>query len=79
MNVLKDMWLKSTIASLVSVTRTAGDDLLLGEVGKREASNLDGGLNDSSGSEGVARSALTLVLDWVDSTLGSPVDGSWKS
>jgi len=53
----------------------AGDNLLLGELdelaGLEEVSTLDG----ADGGEGPAGTASGLVLDWVDGTLGSPVNG----
>ena len=56
----------------------AGEDFMLGEgekgSGLEEVSTLDG----AGGGEGPARTTSTLILDCVNSTLGSPVNGSWK-
>ena len=72
--------LPSTIASIGGLV--AGDDLLLGEgeelAGLEEVSTL----NSAGGGEGPAGTALSLVLNWVDGTLLSPVDlnivGLWE-
>lgn len=45
--VVEDMWLVSTIASVVSVGLTAGDELLLRKVGEIISIDEDGSLNDS--------------------------------
>lgn len=71
--VLKNIWLISTIASLVSIVLTAGDNLLLRKVRKVISVDEDGGFNDGSGAKCVARSALTLVLYRIDGTFGSPI------
>lgn len=47
---------------------------MLREVWQIETIVEDSGLNDSGGSERVARSALLLVLNWVNGTSSDPVD-----
>jgi hypothetical protein len=48
--------------------------LLLGEGDERTFVNSSNTLHGTSGGERPARSALTLILDTSDLTLGSPVD-----
>jgi len=72
LEVFEGVGLPSTIASIRGLV--AGDNLLLGE-GKELASLKEvSTLNSAGGGEGPAGTALSLVLNWVDGTLGSPVD-----
>jgi len=63
---------KTSIASAIGVV--AVDELLLREGCKLVAGDLPGTLKRTSGRERPARTALSLVLDWGNSTLTSPVD-----
>lgn len=54
LEVVENVWLITSIATVVSVVLTAGDDLLLGEVWKIPSIVEDGALNDGGGTEGVA-------------------------
>jgi len=79
-DVHESVGLETTIASMgVSVTR---GNLLLRK--GEESTGLEevGGLSGEGSREGPAGTALSLILDWVDSTSGSPVDaavgGLWK-
>jgi len=76
LDVLEGIVHKTTVATVVSLG--AVNELLLGEgvegSGGEEFSTLDG----TSGGEGPAGTALALVLDWGDGTLGSPVDAIGK-
>ena len=73
LDVLEGVVHKTTVAALVN--HVAVDELLLGEglelAGGKEFSTLDG----TGGGESPAGTALTLVLNWGDGTLGDPVDG----
>merc|ERR1711939_292604 len=64
---------KTSIAALVNMV--AVDELLLGEGLEFVGGEEHGALNGTGGGESPAGSALSLVLDWGDGTLGSPVDG----
>lgn len=70
---------KTTIATLVALFGGAINELLLREGVElfvlEEVSTLHG----SSGGESPAGATLTLVLDWGDGTLSSPVDGIWET
>lgn len=54
----------------------AGYDFLLGEVQEFSRCMLMGCFNTGSGTKGPAGSAMTLVLDGIDVSLGSPVNGA---
>ena len=73
LGVSEGVGLPSTVASVGG--SVAVDELLLGE--GEEGSGLDEvvSLNGGGGGEGPAGTALSLVLDGVDGTLGSPVNG----
>ena len=62
-------------ATVASETKGAGSGLLVGEGEQLTAGDGMSTLDGASGGEGPAGTASTLVLDWVDGTLGSPVDG----
>jgi len=72
-DVLHGVGHETSVASLVSIRSRAIHQVLLRErdelSGREEVSTLSG----ASGREGPARSALTLILDRSDSSLGSPV------
>jgi len=74
LNILESVVHESTIASVVLLG--AVNELLLGEGVKLSILDLVSTLNGTGGGESPAGSALSLVLDWGDGTLGSPVDGS---
>lgn len=66
----------SSVASQVSVDDSGTvNQLLFGKVGESFVLKEPVSFNVSGGREGPARSALSLVLDWSDSSLGSPVEG----
>jgi len=75
--------LPSTTATVVALV--AVNELLLGE--RQKSASLDEvtSFKGGSGGEGPARTALSLVLDTVDGTLGSPVErstggsGRWRA
>jgi hypothetical protein len=77
LDVVHGVFLPSTVAT--SAGGIAVNDLLLRE--GKEMSSLDEvvSLNGAGGRESPAGSALSLVLNWVDGTLGSPVNrgSSW--
>jgi len=77
LDVVHGVFLPSTVAT--SAGGIAVNDLLLRE--GKELSSLDEvvSLNGAGGRESPAGSALSLVLNWVDGTLGSPVNrgSSW--
>ena len=55
----------------------AVDEFLLRDGEKSAGLDLPCALHSTGGGEGPAGSALSLVLDWGDSTCGSPVDAGW--
>jgi hypothetical protein len=76
-DVVHGIWLVSTIATLA--LKVAVNHLLLSK--RKKCTSLEGvvSFNSSSGREGPAWSALTLVLNSVDNTFGSPVNISCES
>jgi len=71
--VVEGLVLPSTVASVAG--GIASDELLLRERLEGAVSDLVGTFHGTSGREGPARSALSLILDWGDGTSGNPVDG----
>jgi len=69
---------ETTIAALVSGGAGAIDELLLGKLQELALVDEVRSLHGGNGGEGPAGTALSLVLDSVDGTLGSPVDLSIK-
>ena len=66
----------STASGAVFVAR---DNLLLREIVKLSSVlNFQLRFNGRSSGESPAGTTLSLVLNWVDCTLGSPVDGRWS-
>ena len=57
----------------------AGSDLLRGEREQLASGEGDICLDLLCGGESPAGTALSLVLDWGDGTLSSPVDGIWET
>lgn len=74
LGVGKSIGLPSTTATRAG--GGAGNNLLLREAQELSLGNLVVSLDGGDSREGPAGSALTLVLDGVDGSLGSPVDGS---
>lgn len=74
LNVLHTILGKTTLATVADVI--AVNELLLSELDEVSGLNSVMTLNVGSGSERPARSAHSLVLNWVDCSLLSPVDGS---
>jgi hypothetical protein len=76
LKILHGVGLPTTTATVTGVI--AVNKLLLGKI--KEGTSLDEmvGLNGWGGRESPAWTALSLVLDGVDGTLGSPVDGGGK-
>ena len=71
LEVLEGLVLPATIATEASLV--AGNELLLREVGELAGSSEVSVLDGSGGREGPAGTTVSLVLDGVDTTLGSPV------
>jgi len=78
LNVLHGVFLPSTVATVA--LGVAVNDLLLREGEESSSGDLVMSLNGGGGRESPAGSARSLVLDWVDGTLGSPVNrgGGWE-
>ena len=78
LNVLHGVFLPSTVATVA--LGVAVNDLLLREGEESSSGDLVMSLNGGGGRESPAGSARLLVLDWVDGTLGSPVNrgGGWE-
>jgi hypothetical protein len=70
--ILHSFSLKSTIAT--TVTSIAINELLFRELEKFSSLDEVSTLHGSSGREGPAGTALSLVLNWVDSSFRSPVN-----
>ena len=75
LEVHESVGLETSIAS--HGVGVAGNELLLGEGEEFSALEEVSSLVGEGGGEGPAGTALSLVLNWVDGTLGSPVNGSW--
>jgi len=75
LHVVHGVLLETAIATLR--LGVAVDHLLLGEGQKLVGSHVVSALDGSSGGESPAGTALALVLDSVDGTSLSPVDGLW--
>ena len=76
--VVEGILLPATTAAVVTVAKIDGsavDKLLLGEALEFTGLEEMRSLESSGGGESPAGSALALVLDWGDCTLGAPVDG----
>jgi len=73
LDVVHGVGLPTTLATIRG--GIAVNNLLLGEGEESAGGNEVVSLNGGGGREGPAGTALTLVLDGVDGTLGSPVDG----
>jgi hypothetical protein len=65
---------KTTIATLVALGLGAVNELLLGKGDEVASLDLPSTLHRTGGRESPAGSALSLVLNRGDGTLGSPVD-----
>lgn len=70
-DVLVGIWWVSSVASLVD--SVAVNELLHGELDERVSGDEPLGFNGFGGREGPARSALLLVVDWSQGSLGGPV------
>jgi len=77
LSVVESVILPATIATVVEVDTV--NILLLGEGEESGVLNLEVSLKSTSGREGPAGSALTLILDRGDSTSFSPVNGVGNS
>jgi len=75
-NPLEGVVHEATLAAVVGLV--ARDKVLFGEGNKVSAGDLVSTFKRSGGGESPAGSALSLVLDWGDSSLGGPVDGVWS-
>ena len=75
-SVDEGVWLPSSLASVWS--SVAINELLFGEGKKSSSLNEVSSFNGSSSWECPAWSALSLIFNWVDCSLGSPVDWSWN-
>lgn len=73
LEVVEGVALPATVAAVRGLV--AGDDLLLGEGEELTGLEEVGTLNGAGGGESPAGTASGLVLDGVNGTLGSPVDG----
>jgi hypothetical protein len=69
---------QTTVAALVSFSSRAVNQLLLRERQELSSVDEDVSFSRSSGGEGPARSALSLVLDWGDGSGGFPIDRGWE-
>lgn len=78
LNVFESIVHKTSIATLVAKGAGAVNKLLLGEGLEVLVGHEVGSLQGTGGGEGPAGTALSLVLNWGDGTLRSPVDGGWK-
>jgi len=78
-DVLEGIVHKTTITTIVTEWAWAINELLFWEWDK--ITSLDGAstFNGTSGGEWPAWSTLTLVLNWGNSILGSPVNWSWET
>lgn len=78
-DVLEGLIHQTTIATHVALSSGAVNQVLFGEGDElfslQEVDSFDG----SSGGEGPARTALSLVFDWGDSSFLSPVDFRWDT
>jgi len=72
-NVLEGLVHETSLASLVSLSSGAINEVLLGEAYKGSSLQEMSTFGGTSGRERPARSALSLVLNLSDGTLGSPV------
>ena len=68
----------TSVTSLVTLLGGAIDELLLSEISQRVSSLSPGCFGGCNGRESPAGSALSLVLNLVDNSLGSPVDRCWE-
>jgi len=70
---------ETTIATLVALGGRAVNELLLREGVELFVLEEVSTLHRSGGGESPAGTTLSLVLDWGDGTLSSPVDGIWET
>lgn len=70
---------ETTIATLVALGGRAVNELLLREGVESFVLEEVSTLHRSGGGESPAGTTLSLVLDWGDGTLSSPVDGIWET
>lgn len=78
-DIVKCPFWPGTTASLAleAFSTTAVHQLLLCEIVESSLGNSDVGFKSSSGWESPAWSALSLILDWVQNILGSPINLGW--
>ena len=72
--IIESSILITTVATITFIVMAAVDKLLLRELQKVSAADLEAGFHASHGRESPARTTLTLILDWVNCTICSPVN-----
>jgi len=66
---------KTTVASIVVEGTSAVNQLLFGKRIESSVFDEGGGFKASNSGEGPARSTVSLILDWGDSSNSSPIPG----
>jgi len=77
LGVLEGSVWHTTVATKVAIEVGAVNELLFGEGDEVASGEEMSTFHSTGGRERPAGTALTLVLDWGNGTLGSPVDGGW--
>lgn len=76
LDVLESVVHQTSVTSVVSVAGGAVDELLFGQVEELTLGLEPGTFESTVGRESPAGTARSLVFDWVDGTLFSPIDGT---
>lgn len=76
-NILEGMGWKPTIASLIVKSSSTVNELLLGKRGKRSELDETMSLKSSNSRKGPETSTLSLILNWGDTIVISPVPLGW--